>query len=215
MSINDKLIEAVKRNDPSSIRRSVEEGADVNHRILFGIPALMIAAGKGYTASARALLEYGADVNAEDNFGYTSLNVAEKGGYTDLIKLLKEHGGLPKAAKLSERLIKRQLHISFSCGQPDCRIKGLTTGLSPTGLGARVSGPGFEEIYSMRGKFCTVSFDEIDLGFLPVPGRVVRVEESYEPDYDAFVAIAFNPHSIFFNEDELKILEESIRSQLE
>lgn len=217
MSINDLLLDAVNKNNPSGVRSALEDGADVNYRVLFGISMLMIAAGRGHTDVAQILLSEGADVNSEDNLGYTPLTVAQQGGHLDMIKLLKDNGGLSHTTKLSERLVQRQLNISFSCGKSDGRVKGLTTGLSLTGLGARISGSGlsYDEIKSMQGKTCSISFDEIDLGILPVPGRVTRVEKSYDSDYEAFVGIAFNPHSIFFSPDEIEILKEKIRKQVE
>jgi len=68
-------------------------GADVNHRIFFGLTPLMLAAGGGEAAVCEVLLNAGADLLAANEGGRTALAMAKERFFVDVINLLHEAQG--------------------------------------------------------------------------------------------------------------------------
>jgi hypothetical protein len=62
------IIEAVLRNDLTSLRLLLEFGADPNLKAVDGNPALRYASQYGYEEAATLLLSYGADPNIKSKF---------------------------------------------------------------------------------------------------------------------------------------------------
>ena len=71
----------------------VEAGADVNHRIFYGLTPLMLAAGGGEAAVCEVLLNAGAEVKAANEGGRTALAMAKERFFVDVINLLHEAEG--------------------------------------------------------------------------------------------------------------------------
>ncbi|MDN3354250.1 ankyrin repeat domain-containing protein [Actinomadura sp. DC4] len=96
------LFDAVERNDLTAVEALLSRGADVDapdprHPPWYAAPALVTAAGRGYTEMVRLLLANGADVNARDAAGGTALIWACNGERADCARLLLAAGADPRA----------------------------------------------------------------------------------------------------------------------
>jgi hypothetical protein len=83
------FIETVSKGDEKTVKRLLEQGADVNANDGY-LTALMAAGGR--TKTAKLLLKNGADVNAKTRYGITALILAALNGYTETVKLLLKKG---------------------------------------------------------------------------------------------------------------------------
>lgn len=86
------LLQAAERGQTETIRRLIENGADVNAADEDGWSPLIFAARWGHTDTTRLLIEHGADVNAADEDGWTPLMFAAQEDHTHIARLLIEHG---------------------------------------------------------------------------------------------------------------------------
>jgi ankyrin repeat protein len=89
-----QLINAVKENDTSEVRRLIKLGANVNSRSEdTGLTILMMAACQGNTQIVEILINNGADVYTTDPYtGATALHKACQGGNANVGHLLLEAG---------------------------------------------------------------------------------------------------------------------------
>jgi len=74
------------------VRRSLEQGLDVNKADPDGRTAMMMAAFEGYTEVVEVLIEYGAEVDRRDHAGRTALMYASSGPFPQTVELLIENG---------------------------------------------------------------------------------------------------------------------------
>lgn len=70
------------------IRKLLQKGANVNHKISNGKTALMFAAERGSPDIFRLLIEYNANYNDVDNVNYNALGYACVFGKTEIVKIL-------------------------------------------------------------------------------------------------------------------------------
>lgn len=84
------LMKAALRGDESTVRKLLDQGADVNSRDRDGETALMAAGYNGNVRVVRLLLDRGADVNPRSRKGYTAFDLAVKRGNDDVRRLLSE-----------------------------------------------------------------------------------------------------------------------------
>lgn len=134
----------------------------------------------------------------------------------DALCAIAEMAGFPvKKGKIFERLVQRNLHVGISIPSKGVSYSGLTTGVNKNGFGARIKAPGvsFEELSLLTGADCRITFNDPELMFMPVDGKIIRVLRSTEPGYEAFFAGSFDSHRMYFDNQELKILENLIKSQ--
>ena len=83
------LMNAVKSQDPETVRNVIRRGADVDELDAGGNPPLVMAAYQGRSEIVRMLLDAGADVSAVDpEMKATALHAAAYAGNTDAAKLL-------------------------------------------------------------------------------------------------------------------------------
>ena len=90
--LNQKLFDAVCKNNINGMKEALSLGADANSADIDGDTALMYTCWWGYTGIIRLLLKHGADINITDKWGNTALIHACWNGYIDVAELLIEHG---------------------------------------------------------------------------------------------------------------------------
>ena len=94
------LRRAASSGQVDSLKRCLDQGADVNTANLKGVTLLMIAAGKGHAEVVQVLLAKAkpADVNARTaDDGVTPLMFAAVFGHLPIVQLLVEKGGVDLA----------------------------------------------------------------------------------------------------------------------
>ncbi len=74
------------------VRRSLEQGLDVNKADADGRTAMMMAAFDGYTEVVEVLFDHGAEVDRRDASGRTALMYASSGPFPQTVELLIESG---------------------------------------------------------------------------------------------------------------------------
>ena len=83
------LFQAVQANDPAKVRKLIEAGgANKDAPGAEGRTALMLAAGKGYTAVVQALIDKKANMELADREGQTALIWAAREGHTAVVQAL-------------------------------------------------------------------------------------------------------------------------------
>jgi ankyrin repeat protein len=96
------VAEAAMKGDVATVRRLIQQGANVDVAQGDGMTALHWAADRGDTAIASALLRAKASVRATTRIGsYTPLHIAAKNGYGGIVKALLAAGSDPKAPTTS------------------------------------------------------------------------------------------------------------------
>jgi ankyrin repeat protein len=105
----DALWEAARKGDATTVKKLLDEGADVNTKYRYGATALSYACDRGHLEVVKVLLEHGADVNVEDTFYHaTPLNWAaspamgRKPQHAEIVGLLLAHGAKGKEDALME-----------------------------------------------------------------------------------------------------------------
>ena len=86
------VIDAVAEARLERVRRSLEQGLDVNKTDPDGRTALMIAAFDGYTEVVDLLLDYDAEVDRSDGAGRTAMMYASSGPFPQTVELLLRRG---------------------------------------------------------------------------------------------------------------------------
>ncbi len=95
----DKLLDATRSDDTSSVARLVRDGADVNACELDGATALSWAAVRSNVESAELLLKAGANPNLTNDIGISPLSIAVANASQPLVALLLEKGADPNIAR--------------------------------------------------------------------------------------------------------------------
>jgi ankyrin repeat protein len=90
------LILASYMGDVGEVRNQLDQGADVNWKMEWGLTALMWAADQGRMDIVILLMEKGADVNAENEDGLSALILAKREGRSEIVNVLLTHGVNPK-----------------------------------------------------------------------------------------------------------------------
>lgn len=89
----DQLLAATRKGDLATVKRLLDEGADVNTRTRYNSTPLFFACDRGHTEIVRLLIERGADVNVKDNFyNANALGWAMSKKHEDIVALLVEKG---------------------------------------------------------------------------------------------------------------------------
>lgn len=86
------LIEASLHGHLDTVRRLLDQGADINAKGNTGATALMMACWWGHVDIVKLLLDRGANVNAKGLDGYTALMEAARYGRFEIAELLLERG---------------------------------------------------------------------------------------------------------------------------
>lgn len=90
-TIRDKLREAAKTGDASTVNLLIAQNADVNAPDEQGRTALFLASSEGKTDVVRSLIDAGADTDATTQDGQTPLMAAAIKGNKETIEVLIEH----------------------------------------------------------------------------------------------------------------------------
>lgn len=90
-SLNADLLYAVEQGDTITVRRLLNNGADVNVKDTHGRTLLFNAAWHSYDNICKLLLKHNAGINDKDKYGNTPLHTAAANGHTKICKLLLEH----------------------------------------------------------------------------------------------------------------------------
>ncbi len=91
-----RLILASYKGDITEVRTQLDQGADVNWKMEWGLTALMWAADQGHVDVVKLLVEKDADVNAVNEDGFTALTLAKREGRSKVVDILLEHGARRK-----------------------------------------------------------------------------------------------------------------------
>ena len=91
-SIEQRLIEAVKKENIKEVKRLIQAGANINAKDKKGKTPLHFAAQQGNFELVKLLIENGADVNAKDNAWITPLHLAAYSNQVKVVRFLVEKG---------------------------------------------------------------------------------------------------------------------------
>lgn len=91
-TLNEDLIQVVKKDRSAKVIELIKKGADVNAKDKAGRSALYIASGDGSIKTVNALLDKGADVNAKSPTDKTALMAAAQFGWPEVVKALIAKG---------------------------------------------------------------------------------------------------------------------------
>ena len=96
LKLSQQLLEILEKNadaDVATVKKLIDQGANVKFRDVNNATALMYAAKFNHDAKIiKILIDNGADVNAHDNFGVTALMQAARRNNADIVKALLDAG---------------------------------------------------------------------------------------------------------------------------
>lgn len=110
------MMRAAMEGRATTLRILVEEGNDVNMRLLDGWTPLMCTSWNGHDACVKTLLEMGADIEARGADGWTALMIAAWNGRPEIVKILLDQGANPHACDNSGKTV---LMWAVQNGNPD------------------------------------------------------------------------------------------------
>ena len=94
-SVQEKLVESVKRGKKSEVLDLLDAGADINSMTGDGRTMLMLASIYGHLDIVEELLSRRANVNAQDSYGRTALMESISGGYEKIaVALLQKESNV-------------------------------------------------------------------------------------------------------------------------
>ncbi len=113
--------------------------------------------------------------------------------------------------KIRSRLVKKRIRASLSIEGMKREIRADVTGLNKNGMGARVKRL---KMHGYKEARCMVVFDKADFEAPPLMGKILRVEESFQQGYDAFVAVKFvKEYGSYFDPVSMDKLQTMIKIQ--
>jgi hypothetical protein len=93
--LDEKLIQEVKANHISSVKKLLNQGANPNTTDVYNITPIIIASANGHIKILRVLLNAGADIDAKDQNGWTALMEATVKSHKEIVLLLLKTGANP------------------------------------------------------------------------------------------------------------------------
>lgn len=91
-NLNDLLTTACREGNVDEARRLIEQGGDVNHVPVGGIPLIVSACMKGQIGIAELLIESGVDVHQVVQAGHSLLTIALLSDHVGMVRLLLRRG---------------------------------------------------------------------------------------------------------------------------
>lgn len=92
MELCKELMIAAKAGDEEEVKRTIEEGVNVDYQNEFGQSAMMVASWEGHLGIVEALLSAEADPNLEEGFGKSALHEAAVSGQHTIVHRLISGG---------------------------------------------------------------------------------------------------------------------------
>lgn len=151
------LSDAITADDLARVERHIDEGADLEGPLVFGLTPLMRAANRDNTEIVAALVEAGADVDGAGSGGLTPLHTAARSDAMDALSYLLDAGGRPEirsasgmnaldhaaASGSTDVLVALTSHGAIEVDTPSQAVTqghGHPRDLGPTPLGLAVRG---------------------------------------------------------------------------
>ncbi|PEJ54535.1 hypothetical protein CN692_19580 [Bacillus sp. AFS002410] len=94
-TLNEQLFQAAKLGEADTVRKLIEDGANINAQDSNGRTATMIATYNNDVKTAKVLIEAGADVNIQDQMKNNPFLYAGAEGLIDILKLTIKAGADP------------------------------------------------------------------------------------------------------------------------
>jgi len=110
---DDALLQAARKGDLAGVKKSLDDGADVNGKSSYGASALSFAAEKGKVDIVKLLLDRGANVNVQDQF-YKARPItwAVRNGHAEIVGLLLAHDALLPTEMLSAAISEKKMDVA-------------------------------------------------------------------------------------------------------
>lgn len=127
VSVDRRLIDAVRSSSLAEVQRLIRETVDLNVTDELGWTPLMHSAAKNNAKAAQLLLSSGADVNTQDRLGWSALMVAAANGHMEVVEMLLKHG----ADKNARNIYGETAEMKASLGKHTRVMRVLSRATSP------------------------------------------------------------------------------------
>ncbi|ESP03945.1 hypothetical protein LOTGIDRAFT_110007 [Lottia gigantea] len=108
------MLKFAQNGDLSSLKNSIECGADINYQDKFGWTALMCASVESHVTTVRFLLKIGADTNVTNNSKQTAIDLARKSKRSKIVDIL-EKWDPDSDLKKKSKVIKTETYFCEIC----------------------------------------------------------------------------------------------------
>ena len=119
--LNDKLIAAAESGDVESVKRLIENGADVDAKDKDGEKALHKAAWMGQVEVATFLIEKGVNVNMKNKNNETAAEIALRYGYHQIAELIDDSIKNRKALDILDMDMNELVRLADESAKRLCR----------------------------------------------------------------------------------------------
>lgn len=130
--LNDKLWEAVRQGDLTTVTSLLDQGADVNAKFRYGATALFKAAERGHTEIVKLLLSRGADVTVKDTFyNATAMTWALDNDHVETVRaLLQKDSGSVSDVLMTGVREGKDAYVEMALARGGLKPETLTAALA-------------------------------------------------------------------------------------